>query len=172
MEEGIATYVESIARCQQRAIRATEVWTRFVSGMPNGQPVEGDRGLDRTPTWGRTYWGGALFCLVADVQIRKATANTRGLRDALRGILAAGGSMNVRWNIGRALAAGDRATGTDVLQELYGAWAEQPVTVDLAALWSELGVRIDGQTRVSLDDDAPNAGIRRSARASPPYPAR
>ena len=38
-------------------------------------------------TWGRTYWGGAMFCLMADVRIREQTHNRKGLQDALRGIL-------------------------------------------------------------------------------------
>ena len=58
--------------------------------MPKGLPAAGDRGLDYTPTWGRTYWGGALFCLLADIDIRKRTSNRFGLQDALRAIVAAG----------------------------------------------------------------------------------
>lgn len=57
---------------------------------PFGRPEAGDRGLDRTPTWGRTYWGGAFFCFVADVQIREATHGAKSLDDALRAIVAAG----------------------------------------------------------------------------------
>ena len=56
------------------------IWFRDSPGMPESD----DRGLDRTPTWGRTYWGGAMFCTIADVQIRKRTNNQRGLIDALR----------------------------------------------------------------------------------------
>jgi hypothetical protein len=41
----------------------------MVSGMPQGEPQRGDRGLDGTHTWGRTYWGGAMFCLLTDVEI-------------------------------------------------------------------------------------------------------
>ena len=41
--------------------------------MPKGLPQAGDQGLDNTATWGRKYWGGAMFCLLADIEIRKAT---------------------------------------------------------------------------------------------------
>ena len=41
--------------------------------MPKGLPQAGDQGLDNTGTWGREYWGGAMFCLLADIEIRKAT---------------------------------------------------------------------------------------------------
>ena len=44
----------------------------MVRDMPKGLPQAGDEGLDNTDTWGRKYWGGAMFCLFADVEIRKA----------------------------------------------------------------------------------------------------
>jgi hypothetical protein len=40
-----------------------------------GEPGPGDGGLDDTDSWGRTYWGGALFCLLADVRFRERTGN-------------------------------------------------------------------------------------------------
>jgi hypothetical protein len=35
-----------------------------------------------------------MFCLVADVEIRRATGNRKGLQDALRAIVAAGATIN------------------------------------------------------------------------------
>jgi hypothetical protein len=84
IEEGIATYVEPIARASIGVLTAEQVWGEMLRDMPQGQPQAGDRGLDRTHTWARTYWGGALFCLQADVEIRKRTGNAKGLQDARR----------------------------------------------------------------------------------------
>jgi hypothetical protein len=71
------------------------VWRDLIEGLPHGLPRAGDRGLDFTPTWGRTYWGGAMYCLLADVEIRKRTGNRHGLQDALRGVLAGGGMRHL-----------------------------------------------------------------------------
>jgi hypothetical protein len=90
LEEGLATYVEPIARAQDGQLPAAKVWESMVSGMAEGEPQRGDHGLDKTHSWGRTYWGGAMFCLVADIEIRRATANREGLQDALRAIVAEG----------------------------------------------------------------------------------
>ena len=73
IEEGIATYVEPIARAQIGDLTPERIWTDMVRGMPQGEPQLFDKGLDHTHTWGRTYWGGALFCLLADVRIRQAS---------------------------------------------------------------------------------------------------
>jgi hypothetical protein len=161
IEEGLATYVEPIARARVGTIDAQEVWRQLVDGLPKGEPQPGDRGLDRTHTWGRTYWGGALFCLMADVAIREQTHGARSLEDALRGILDAGGNGEVRWSLERALATGDRATGTHVLQDLHASFGDRPVEVDLARVWRELGVRAD-ERGVEFDDAAPEAAIRRA----------
>jgi hypothetical protein len=86
IEEGIATYVEPIARVQIGDLTPERIWTDMLRDMPKGEPQPFDQGLDHTHTWGRTYWGGALFCLLADVRIRQETNNRTGLQDALRGI--------------------------------------------------------------------------------------
>jgi len=159
LEEGLATYVEPIARAQAGQLTAKQVWEGVVQGMPNGEPMPGDQGLDRTHTWGRTYWGGAMFCLVADVKIREATHNREGLQDALRAIVAAGATINTEWPVKRVLQVGDKATGTTVLTDLYNNWKDNPVSLDLNQLWRQLGVR-DGPNGITFDSGAPLASIR------------
>ncbi len=164
LEEGIATYVEPLARARAGTLPPEEVWAGLVKGLPNGLPQAGDRGLDRTHTWGRTYWGGALFCFLADLEIRERTRNRRSLDDALRGILAAGGDIAVSWPLERLLREGDRATGVPVLTGLHARMGAKAEDVDLDALWRRLGVRASGES-ISFDDKAPLAAIRRSLTA-------
>lgn len=161
MEEGLSVYVEPIARIRAGHWTARQMWMDLVRDLRKGLPEEGDKGLDNTHTWGRTYWGGALFCFLADVEIRRQTNNQKGLEDALRGILNAGGDIREDWTLEDALNAGDRAAGVDVLVKQYEKMKGQPVNVDLAALWKELGVESDGQT-IHFREDAPLAAIRRS----------
>jgi len=164
MEEGLATYVEPIARAQAGELTAQTVWGDLVEGLPKGLPRENDRGLDRTPTWGRTYWGGALFYLLADIDIRRRTDNKSGLQDALRALVAAGGNISESWPVERVIEAADRGTHTHALADLYDRMKETPVAVDLPALWRELGVAVaDG--RVTFDDGAPLAAVRRAITA-------
>jgi hypothetical protein len=67
--EGLSTYIEGIARVQAGELPAERVWTEQVRSMPKGLPGPGDKGLDRTHTWGRTYWGEAFFSLLADAPL-------------------------------------------------------------------------------------------------------
>ncbi len=153
IEEGIATYVEPIARIRAGHLEVEQMWFDLVRDMPQGLPQFGDRGLDHTHTWGRTYWGGALFCLLADVEIRRQTSNAKGLEQALRGIIDVGRDIRKDWNLEDALRTGDRAVGVSVLHPLYMRMKDRPVSVDLDSLWSQLGIQLDGSS-VRFDDGA------------------
>jgi hypothetical protein len=159
IEEGIATYVEPIARVRAGHFDANQMWFEVVRDLHQGLPAAGDEGLDHTHTWGRTYWGGALFCFLADVEIHRETGNKKGLEDALRGILNAGGDIRQDWELEKALTIGDQATGVSVLQNLYAKMKDQPYNVDLPALWTELGIERDGKA-VKFLDTAPLAKTR------------
>jgi hypothetical protein len=165
MEEGQATYIEPIARVMTSELDARKVWGDMVRDMPKGEPQGGDEGLDHTHTWGRTYWGGALFCLVADVEIRRETQNRKGLQDALRSVVAEGGTIDHDWALDKALAIGDRATGTHVLTRMYAEWKDKPVPVDLPMLWNELGVRRKPDGSIEFVSSAPLARIREAITA-------
>ena len=78
---------------------------------------------------------------MADIAIRRQTGNRRGLQDALRAIVAAGGTIDKEWPLSRVLKTGDQATGTHVLEQMYAQWSEAPVAVDLPELWKQLGIR-------------------------------
>jgi hypothetical protein len=157
LHEGIATYVEGVARGRAGMVDAHSVWRGWMRQMPQGQPQPGDAGLDHTPTWARTYWGGAMFCLLADVQLLQRSAGSVGLQQALQGVLAAGGSYAVSWPLPRVLAAADAATGHPVLSQLYAQMRDQPAPVDLDGLFQRLGVRSG-----AFDDRAPLAAVRRA----------
>ena len=157
LQEGLATYVESVARGRAGLVAPATVWREWARAMPQGQPQAGDAGLDHTPTWGRTYWGGAVFCLLADVQMLTHSARRAGLQQALQGVLAAGGNYDVAWSVERILATADAAVGQSTLTKLYQRMKDSPEPAELDALWRDLGVV--GNT---LDDNAPLAAVRRA----------
>jgi hypothetical protein len=161
LSEGIATYVEGVARVQAGNRSEADVWAEELHAMPRGMPQPDDRGLDHTHTWGRTYWGGAMFCLLADVEIHRRSANRQGLQEALRAILAQSGGLSADWPIEKVLRTGDVATGTTVLEDLYAQYKDKPVTPDLMGLWKKLGIEPSGAS-VVLNDAAALAPVRQA----------
>lgn len=160
--EGAATYVEIIARAQAGLSGDAGGWAELYRNLHHGLPQAGDRGLDRTPTWGRTYWGGALFCLMADVELRKRSGNRIGFQDAMRGLVAEGGNYGKEWPLEKTLATADAATGFTVLADLHAQMKERalPSATDLAKLWLALGVA-EKDGAMIWNDAAPLAAIRR-----------
>lgn len=169
LHEGIATYVETIARAQAGETTPARAWAYFAEEMTQGLPEKGDKGLNDTESIDRRYWGGAMFCLVADIEIRRRTNNRFGLKHALRAVLDAGGTLAQTWEVERVLKIADRAVGVPVLSELFPTWKDKSVSPDLDRLWAELGIRRGGEA-VRLVDTAPLAAIRRGITEPPARP--
>jgi hypothetical protein len=161
LDEGVATYVEPLARYKVGNVDEEQVWKWLVEGVPNAFHPDVKGGLDDTPRWGTIYWGGALFCLLADVEIRKATGNEKGLRDALSSLVANGRVIGRSAEVGELFSTADAALGVDVLARLYDDLRQRPFDVDLAELWEALGVVVSNGT-ITFDENAELAAIRRA----------
>ena len=160
MQEGLATYLEPLMRARAGQLSEEKLWGDLLAGLPKGLPAEGDQGMDRTHTWGRTYWGGARFWLLADMRIREQTQNKKSLDDVLRAILEQGGDGSRHWTLEQVLAAAQKATGLDVLEKLHAEMGLKAEAEDLPALWKKLGVKEKGG-KIIFDDAAPAAELRR-----------
>ncbi len=161
MMEGLSDYLEPVARARVGQISQEELWREFVDNFPRGLPEAGDGGLDNSEDRDRIYWGGNLFWLLVDMQIREETRNARSLDDAILAILAAGGDGGARWAVERVLKVGDKATGTSVLKNLYKRQGPKAETVNLPELWKRLGVAKE-RGRIIFDDAAPLAEVRKA----------
>lgn len=174
LHEGIATYVEHVARAQAGLMTVEALWSEFTREMPAGLPAPRtvDRtggGLDDTRSDRRRYWGGALFCLLADIEIRKATNNQQGLQDALRALQRQGGNLSRMWTLERTIEVADRTIGSPVLASLYRTMGPRAHAPDLSQLWRDLGIRQE-RGRIQLDERASMAAIRRAISDQPSAP--
>jgi len=167
MMEGLSDYLEPVARARVGQLSARNVWREFVEGLPQGLPGPDDDALNDSSRRERIYWGGNLFWLLADVEIRHKTRNRRSVDDAIRAILREGGNGDAVWSIDGVIAAGDKATGTLVLKELYNELGLARGDIHLDNLWLDLGVKYDNRA-VRFDDSAPWAAIRASITRAPP----
>ncbi|MBP6225189.1 MAG: hypothetical protein KA439_09015 [Rhizobacter sp.] len=157
LREGVASYVEGVARCRVGLVAPATVWRRWAEEMPQGQPRAGDTGLDHAATWARARWGGAIFCLLADVELLRRSSQRQGLQQALQGVLAAGGHCGVSWSVDRILSTADASVGRTTLTDLYRRMKDSPEPVDLDGLWRSLGI-----AGIAPDEDAPLAKVRRA----------
>jgi predicted metalloprotease with PDZ domain len=162
LEEGLATYYEPILRARAGWITEADLWRHFTREMPRGLRKPGEApGLEEREDIDSTYWGGALFAVLADVGIRQATGGARSLDDVMRAALAREGDATHSARVADFLRVGDEATAQHVLRDLYAGLAVSGEPVDLDALWRSLGVDGEGAGLV-LRDDAPLSAVRRA----------
>jgi hypothetical protein len=152
--EGLATYLEPIVRYRAGWRSAQSVWEEWTGWMGRGvEPMS--KGLEN----GSPYWGGALFALTADMQLRRLTGGRMGLENCVRLILAKEGDVSVTAKTMDTLAIGDANSPEPVLTRLAAAHLSG-APVDLDALFASLGVHKGAEGTVTFDDAAPLANVR------------
>ena len=157
--EGLATYVESVARCQAGQISRQQLWSLLIEKLPLGQPGETSAGLNHTRTWASTYWGGALFWFVADLKLLSATEGQIGLREVLQTLVARNFNATRAVPLTTILKEADDWLERPLLLPLYEQHAHHPTPVDLESLWNELGIRRAAE-KLAFDPGAPRAEHR------------
>lgn len=166
LEEGLATYYEPILRERAGWITQADLWAHFVDQMPRGQRKPDDPpSLEERDDIDSTYWGGALFCLLADLRIRAESHGAKSLDDVMRAVRERLGDATHGTRLADFLRVGDEATGTRALAEVYTHFATAGEAVDLAGTWQALGVVPGPGGTVTLREDAPLAAVRRALAA-------
>jgi hypothetical protein len=161
MNEGLSVYLEPVGRARIGIVTPKRYWKELIEGIANGQPQPGEGGLDQTATWGRTYWGGTIFWLLVDLEVREQTHGKKSIDDIVKTILTAGGNGSQQWPMQRVLEIGDQATGTHVMHDVYAQLATKATIVGFDPWWKRLGVIYYGRD-VQFDDAAPLAWLRKA----------
>lgn len=158
LNEGIATFYEPIVRMRAGWKTREEVWREWIEWMPNGLRAMGEVGLGEAEGGG-IYWGGALFLLLAEIDVRQRTDLHLGVEDCLRAVRDAGGTIDRNWSTNQFLDLCDQTLGGVTLSSLVMRHLVPGEPPDLDALWTRLGVSLtNGEIR--FDDTAPLAAVR------------
>jgi hypothetical protein len=166
LDEGLATYYEPIIRVRAGLYTEAELWKELAASMPQGLPAFEQQGLEHATDFRGIYWGGAIACLVADVEARKRDPK-RGLEVGLRALRDSGANACEVWSLADTISAIDKALGAPTLAPIAAAHAQHGSAFDLQALLRDLGVAVDANGAVKLSDDAPLAAVRRAITAPP-----
>ena len=165
LDEGLATYYEPIIRVRAGLYTEAELWSELEASMPQGLTAFTGQGLEQANDFRGVYWGGAIACLLADVEARKRRLDS-GLEVGLRALREAGGNASEVWSLNEAIAAVDHALGAPTLAPIAKAHARRGSAFDLHALFAQLGVNRDASGAVQLSDSAPLAAVRHAITAS------
>ncbi|MCP3104416.1 hypothetical protein LZ198_36690 [Myxococcus sp. K15C18031901] len=149
LSEGLATYFTELARARSGRQSAQRAWEELVDGFARGRRSARGRTMEQVVASSDfsqgTYWSGALFALHLDVEIRRATGNTRHLEDVLE-LLAERGTTSTLGAFGVAV---DSVAGEPVFDALLARHLSRPAFVEMEGLLEALGVTV-GVAGVSL----------------------
>lgn len=161
LNEGIAVYLQSIVHVRAGWLKPDLVWRGFMRQMPRGLDTIQGTGLRGARGIGGVYWGGSVFLLLADIDIRKRTNGRKTLGDCLRAVLWAGGDSSQVWTPARMMQTCDKAVGTDTMSRLAKRYVDRGSELDLGKLWKDLGL-IRDENGFRYDDSAPLAAVRKA----------
>ncbi|MCH9680412.1 MAG: hypothetical protein K0V04_03175, partial [Deltaproteobacteria bacterium] len=120
--------------------------------------------MHETHAYQRVYWGGAAVAFDIDVQMRIESDGARTLDEAMRHLRQCCGDAPHLWSAGDLLAQLDTWYGSALFSRTAKTVLEAKALPDIEATMARLGVQVhDG--KVQLDEQSPNAAIRRSIMA-------
>ncbi|GAB4183757.1 MAG: hypothetical protein OHK0024_23720 [Thalassobaculales bacterium] len=171
--EGLATYLEALARLRAGWVTPERVFTDFLENMPRGLPALTRDGLRSADPRG-VYWGGALFMLLADLDIRQSSGGRLGLEHCLVALARQGVDATTRMTTAEFAGRCDGLTGHPVLARLLERHLDRGRPFDLDGLWARLGVEAT-PAGARLRPEAPLALLREvtlwgSLERPPPIP--
>ncbi|MBX3183825.1 MAG: hypothetical protein KIT72_06850 [Polyangiaceae bacterium] len=160
LDEGLATYFEPLIRARSLGFSEHAAWGELAQGFERGTQALATTGLERTADYGAVYWGGALVCLLADMEIRRTSQGRLGLEDGLREVLRQGGHAREVWRVRDVARVVDAATRSRALSQLAARYGAGSAPVDLDEILGLLGVR-RGAEGITLEPTGEAAWLRR-----------
>ena len=169
MAEGWVTYYTDVLRARHGNMTEEAAWARMAAGFARGD--RGGRGITlratsaamhETYAYQRVYWGGAALALLTDVAIREDSGGTVTLDDALVELRRCCGETPKRWPADALLSHLDAWYGKPLFTEVAERELSRTTFPAVAEVLERLGVEVDDDGHVHLDDAHPGAALRRA----------
>ena len=167
LSEGFASYHQNISRARSGLLDENTTWQKLLAGFKRGQKtadkynaptLKNAKGRDRM----QMYWGGAVIALKADVALQNQTNGKFTLSKALEELSNCCLETSYAWTAKNTFEHLDTITNTQVFSKLYYNDVSKSSYPEYQKLLKELGVIQKENGKISLDDTAKNAHIRKT----------
>ena len=175
LSEGLATYYQNVLRARAGLLTPAEAWEQIDYGFARGRGATRANDVPlgasgERPNFMRVYWSGTAYWLEVDAELRRASGNRLDIDEALRRFDACCLPSYRAWKPAEFVDKLDALVGTDVFRQRFDAYANRRDFPDLKPLYARLGLVRSGRDGLTLDDSAPDAGVRRAIMAPSPNP--
>ena len=165
ISEGFASYYQNVLLARRGVYSEEEAWRRLTHAFSRAREIDSPPSPNDTEHdefWRvrmLIYWSGAALALMADAAWR--AHDDTSLDTALARLGSCCLPSPDTWSGEALFAQLDALNGAPRLQALYERHADAPGLPPVEELYPALGIRIE-TNRVTLDDDAPLAAVRRA----------
>lgn len=171
MAEGWVSYYTEVVRTRMGHRSEQDGWRElaeaFDRGRRDGRGVSIERlseTMHDTYAYQGVYWSGAAIGFILDVEVREDSKNRVSLDDAMRELRRCCGDALTKWTAAELLGRLDRWYGKPLFTTTAREHLNRSSFPPVERAFARLGVRLDGED-VVLDDDHPNADLRRAIMA-------
>lgn len=165
--EGFASWLQQVARVRSGRLDERTAWEDVVVGCRHGVREAGGTNLgelseqlSRRHAYRAVYWGGALFALELDLELRRITRGKVGLPELLAQLCA---EVGAECDLAAVAAKVDAVAGQPLFKRLCERHLDGEPLALKDELFPALGVTVGRNGKVRLDDGAPRAAERRAA---------
>jgi hypothetical protein len=176
MAEGWVSYYTEIVRTRMGHRTEREGWQKLAEAFGRGRRDLRDLPLGQlsermheTHAYQGVYWSGAAIAFILDVALREDSNGALSLDDAMRELRRCCGDALVKWKADDLLARLDAWYGKPLFTQTAHEHLHRTAFPPVEPVFARIGVTFE-QGQVVLDDDHPNAPLRRSIMAPRPSP--
>ena len=168
ISEGFATYYQNVLMSRAERYTPEFAWQRLTEGFERGRESRPDLSPNEAAAAGirharmKVYWSGAAIALIADSTLRERSNGKESLDQVLGQLQSCCLPSRRRWSGKELFEKLDTFVDTPVFMPLYRQYADEEGFPDLARLLSELGVSMNQDGSVTLDDSMSLAGTRKA----------
>ena len=168
ISEGFATYYQNVLMSRAERYTPEFAWQRLTEGFERGRESRPDLSPNKAAAAGirharmKVYWSGAAIALIADSTLRERSNGKESLDQVLGQLQSCCLPSRRRWSGKELFEKLDTFVDTPVFMPLYRQYADEEGFPDLARLLSELGVSMNQDGSVTLDDSMSLAGTRKA----------
>ena len=168
ISEGFATYYQNVLMSRAERYTPEFSWQRLLEGFERGRESRPELSPNDAASGGirharmKVYWSGAAIALIADSTLRERSNGSESLDQALGQLQSCCLPSKRRWSGKELFEKLDTFVETPVFMPLYRTYANDDGFPDLAALLSDLGVSMNEDGSVTLDDSTSLAAVRKA----------
>jgi len=168
--EGLASYYQNVSRARVGMLTPREAWQRLHAGFERGRRgtkpgrtlMDATRAMHAERSYMQVYWSGAAIFLLADLELRAASAQRQSLDKVLAAFADCCLAAKQVWTAREFLVRLDRLSGSDVFTRLAAAHRDSDRFPDLSGAYQALGLQRLSGGRLAFDD-APRRRAMRDA---------